>query len=145
LSPPVLYDFGFKEALETLAQATESRYGLHVAAKFAGDMDQIDEEIKIILYRNIKELIHNAVRHAKANRITISVDNSQHRLSVNVKDSGVGWDVEHFTIGSTLPDGFGLFDIREKMSHLGGELKIDSAPGRGTSIYMEVPLKNYLN
>ncbi len=141
LSPPVLYDFGFKEALETLARVTQSKHGIEVATQFSGDMDRVNDEIKIILYRSIKELIYNAIKHAKADRIIVSVHNAPHAFKVDVTDDGIGLDVENFHIGASCPDGFGLFDIREKMNHLGGKLTINSAPGRGTSISMEVPVK----
>ncbi len=140
LSPPVLYDFGLKEAIETLSASIESKYNLSVKTNFLGDMDNIDEDIKIIFYRNINELIHNAVKHARAGNISIRIKNSQNILDVKVEDDGVGFNTDNLFSKARSYDGFGLFDIKEKINHLGGHLDISSEPGSGTSICMAVPL-----
>jgi len=140
LSPPVLYDFGLKEAIETLSASIESKYNLFVQTNFIGDMDNIDENIKIIFYRNINELIHNAVKYARAGNITICINNSQNILDVRVEDDGVGFNADSLFSGAHSYEGFGLFDIKEKINHLGGRLDISSTPGSGTFIRMKVPL-----
>ena len=138
LSPPVLYDFGLKEALQALSATVTLKHNIRVQTYFEGEMDAIEDEIKAILYRNFKELIHNTVKHANANSIQIRLKNSHGRLYVDFRDDGIGFDAA--TTGATAHDGFGLFDIREKLNHLGGHLTIDAMPGEGTAIYMEVPL-----
>jgi PAS domain S-box-containing protein len=140
LSPPVLYDFGFEEALKALAEAIELKHNIHVATRFEGEMDKFDDEIKVIVYRNLKELIHNSVKHSNAKNITIRLKNSQSGLSVELSDDGVGFDAAKYNNETSSIDGFGLFDIREKLNHLGGHLIIDSVSGQGTSISMQVPL-----
>jgi PAS domain S-box-containing protein len=141
LSPPVLYDFGFQEAVKTLAETIKLKHNIHVQAFFEGDMDAFDDEIKVILYRNIKELIHNAVKHAEAGNLVIRLRSSICELHVELSDDGVGFDPGDYNHEMPSHDGFGLFDIKEKMNHLGGHLTIDSAPGKGTSIFMHVPLE----
>lgn len=141
LSPPVLYDFGFQEALKTLADTIKLKHNIHVQTYFEGEMDAFEDEIKIILYRNIKELIHNTIKHADAQNITISFKNSESELWVELCDDGVGFDAANYKSKTSSHDGFGLFDINEKLNHLGGSLIIDSTPGQGTSISMQVPLK----
>lgn len=142
LSPPVLYDLGFTEAVESLAASTRAKHGLDVHTGFRGDMDQVDKGIKIIYYRNIKELIHNAVKHAAARRIDIRITNSRGRLTAEVIDDGAGFDPSGPAGKHEVPEpeGYGLFDIREKISHLGGFIDIWSAPGKGTHVRMTVPL-----
>ncbi len=140
LSPPVLYDFGFQEALKTLSESIELKHNIHVQTYFEGEMDRFDDEIKVILYRNLKELIHNSVKHADAKKIIIRFKNSSSGLYVELSDDGIGFDAESYNSESSSHDGFGLFDIREKLNHLGGRLIIDSTPGKGTAISMQVPL-----
>jgi len=140
LSPPILYDSGLKDALETLAKITELKFNLNVYTQFSSDIYHINDEIKFIIYRNIKELIHNIIKHGQAKNIFISVNNSRSKLRVIVKDDGVGFDAGNHNFASSIHGGFGLFDIKEKMSHMGGELKIDSVLGRGTTMCMELPL-----
>lgn len=143
LSPPVLYDFGFQEALKALAETIELKHGIRAQAFFEGEMDNFEDEIKVIVYRNLKELIHNAVKHADAKNITMRLKSSPSGLNVELCDDGVGFDADNSINGASSSDGFGLFDIREKLNHLGGHLIIDSAPGQGTSIRMQVPVKMY--
>jgi len=140
LSPPVLYDLGFKEALESLAAVTEARHPLKVHTAFTGEMDQVNEGIKIIYYRNIKELIHNAVKHAAAANIEVRIKNTRNRLVAEVEDDGTGFEARDPAGKPDVPEGYGLFDIKEKISHLGGSLDICSSPGAGTHVRMTVPL-----
>ncbi len=140
LSPPVLYDLGFAEAVESLAAATRAKHRFNVQTAFQGEMDRIDEGIKIIYYRNIKELIHNAVKHAAARNIEIRITNARSRLTAEVKDDGDGFDTRYPAGQPDLQKGYGLFDIREKINHLGGSLDILSSPGAGTRVRMTIPL-----
>jgi PAS domain S-box-containing protein len=139
LSPPVLYDFGFQEALETLAKTIESRNDISVHTVFEEETGAISDEIKVIIYRSIKELIHNTIKHAHARKIDIMCKDSASGLEVEFRDDGVGFNPDDCTDGRSSTDGFGLFDIREKLLHLGGNLDIDSRPGAGTTIIMHVP------
>ena len=140
LSPPVLYDLGLKEAVESLVKSIESKYRMAIKATFSGSLENFNDEIKIIIYRVIKEIVQNAIKHARADFINIMIDNTKHHLSVDVIDNGVGFDADSLSEGYYIGDGFGLFDIREKISHLGGHLTINSTPGSGTRIGLSVPL-----
>ncbi len=140
LSPPVLYDFGLEEALTSLAGSVGTKYGIPVKTWFSGDLDKIDDEIKIILYRVLNELIQNTVKHARAKEIRISLNNAGHLITMDVEDDGIGFDAENLHTEAASYEGFGLFDIREKMQHLGGSFTIDSRPGAGTAIMVEVPM-----
>jgi PAS domain S-box-containing protein len=140
LSPPVLFDLGFTEAVESLAATTEAKHRVKVNTAFRGEMDQIDEGIKVIYYRNIKELIHNAIKHARAQIIEIQIINTEAGLTAEVMDDGNGFDIRNTTAHCDGQESFGLFDIREKISHLGGTLDIWSSPGTGTHVRMTVPL-----
>ncbi len=140
LSPPVLYDLGLKEAVECLADTIHSRHNLQVEPRFQGDMEAIAGDMKIILYRNIKELVHNAVKHARSDQVRIDIRSHGGVVEVSVSDDGDGFDTDPSAGNSESGSGYGLFDIREKLSHLGGRLKIVSTPGNGTTVHMKVPL-----
>lgn len=140
LSPPVLYDFGLQEALETLAASIEDKYGISIKSWFSGSLDEVGDEMRIILYRIISELMMNTVKHANAREIRISLNNSDHLMTVDFEDDGIGFDAEQMHTETFTYEGFGIFDIREKISHLGGNIVIDSTPGSGTAIMMEVPM-----
>jgi|SRR6056297_1747585 len=140
LSPPVLYDFGLQEALESLAATTEEKYGILIRRWYSGDLDKVGDEIKIIIYRIISELLQNTVKHSGARQIRISLNHSEPLMTVDFEDDGIGFDSEGIHADASGYEGFGIFDIREKITHLGGNIVIDSSPERGTAIMMEVPV-----
>lgn len=140
ISPPVLYDFGFREALETLARSIQTKHALRVTTSFDGETDHIGDEVKIILYRNAKEIFHNIVKHAQARTAQAWVRVGDGRIEIRIQDDGVGFDVASMGEEGYAHEGFGLFDLREKMHHLGGTLDIRSNPGEGTEIVMRVPM-----
>ena len=140
LSPPVLYDLGFEEAVEWLAEKIEENHHLQVEISSMGVNKVIGEEIGIILFRNIKELMHNTVKHAQAANIFIRMELGADALRIQVRDDGAGFDTTRLTTGGQTYQGYGLFSIREKLNHLGGALEIESAPGQGTAVTMTVPL-----
>lgn len=139
LSPPVLYDLGLKEAVESLVKSVEKKCRQKMKARFAGRLDCLEDEIKFSVYRVIKEILQNAVKHARANFIDIVMEKTDMHLKVDVIDNGVGFDVDSLSEGYYTADGFGLFDIREKIHHLGGHITITSRPGSGTRVSFSVP------
>lgn len=139
LSPPVLYDLGLKEAVESLVKSVEKKYRQKMKARFSGQLDCLEDELKFSVYRVIKEILQNAVKHARANFIDIVIEKTDTHLKVDVIDNGVGFDVGSLSDGYYTADGFGLFDIREKINHLGGQITIKSRPGSGTRVSLSVP------
>ena len=140
LSPPVLYDLGLKEAVESLSKSIEAEFHLSVKPRFNGTLEYIDDEVKIIIFRIIKELIHNSIKHASAGFINIIIESTMDNLNIDVSDNGIGFEAGNLSEGHYTGEGFGLFDIREKINHLGGRVMINSVPGSGTRIRLNVPL-----
>ena len=140
LSPPVLYDLGLPEALESLAKTFETRHGLKVTVDFQGEPGNCKDEIKHIIYRVVREVLQNTVKHARADRASVFVEKTENDLFVDVTDNGIGFDTSVARENHYNGIGFGLFDIREKISHLGGDLRICSTPGEGTRVSLAVPL-----
>ncbi len=136
LSPPVLYDFGLKEAVRTLGANMTAKHLIHIKTDFEGDMDAISDDIKSFVYRSVKELMHKTVKHAGARRITLRMTNARGWLRVDFRDDGAGF--ANAEAGPANHEAFGLFDIREKLNHLHERLTIDSAPEKGTAIYIEI-------
>jgi len=135
-----LDDLGLKEAVESLAKSIESKYRFPVKARFSGPLENINDEIKIITYRVIREIVQNSIKHARASFVDIIINNKNNALSIDVTDNGVGFDTDIISEGHHINDGFGLFDIKEKINHLGGHLTIYSTPGSGTRICLSIPL-----
>ena len=86
--------------------------------------------------RVVQELIQNIIKHAQANQLTVQLVQGADDLTVTVEDNGRGFDEQ--TLG---PDaGIGLRNVRTRMAYLGGQAHFDTAPGRGTTVTLEVPL-----
>jgi two-component system CheB/CheR fusion protein len=138
LSPPVLYDLGFREALSWLAEEVEGRHGVHVEITEYGTPPQLDETTAAILFRSVRELLMNVVKHSDARQVHVSVRTDTDRHEIEVRDSGRGFDLDAVTRPSGT--GFGLFSVREQMSRLRGTLEIAAAPTQGTRVTLRVPI-----
>lgn len=135
---PAALDLGLTPALEWLVDDFAKRGSIRCILD-AGDGEIVlDDSQSTAVFRVIQESLTNIARHAQASEVTISLRASGGRLQVVVKDDGRGFDTE--VVGKTR--GFGLFGMRERVLALGGTLSIGSAPGKGTTVTIELPLMN---
>jgi len=139
LSPPILYDLGLKEALAWLAEDLEKRHGIKVEVTDDGADTPLDDAAKSIIFRAVRELVMNVLKHAKAPVASVSLKRIDDHLQIDVQDPGVGFEVSN-ALEPLSRTGFGLLSIREQITGLGGALNIESAPGRGTVASVRVPL-----
>jgi PAS domain S-box-containing protein len=137
LSPPVLHDLGLQPALQWLVENIQSRYGIAIALEDDGAPTPTDEKTRVILFRSIRELLINAAKHAGARRVRLRLRRRAGQWRASVEDDGVGMDPN---VGQVR--GSGLISIHERLSHVGGSMHIASAPGRGTTIDLCVPLRS---
>jgi PAS domain S-box-containing protein len=134
LSPPSLHDLGLLSALQWLAEDTSARYGFEVRVEELGLPAPLDERMRAILFRAVRELVLNAARHARAHEVRIRLAAADGQLCVRVQDDGSGFDATQVDL-----EGYGLFGVREQLRHVGGSLQIDSAAGRGTTVTLVAP------
>jgi PAS domain S-box-containing protein len=140
LSPPVLDELDFQTALEWVAEASRARHGLDVRLKDDGQAKPLHPETRVLVLRAVRELLANVAKHARTNRAVVSARRDGDLLEVTVHDSGAGFGPAERQGNRGADGGFGLFSIREQLSQVGGTLKVDSTPGRGTSVRLAVPL-----
>jgi PAS domain S-box-containing protein len=142
LSPPILYELGFEAALESLVERFEADYGLAVALEADGEGRPLGEALRTALYRSVRELLHNVVRHSGADRAAVGVRHGGDRIEIRVRDNGTGFDPEAEAAAphAGRAGGFGLFEIRERLDYLGGSADIRSEPGKGTCVTLTAPL-----
>jgi PAS domain S-box-containing protein len=140
LSPPVLYELGLGAAAERLAEQTHEQHGLEVVVQRDGDSVAMTNDVRSLLFKAVREMLMNVVKHAKATRAEVRIKGSKDGVLVEVVDNGVGFDVEQLDPRRDRARGFGLFNVRERLEHLGGNLSIDSAPGKGTVVAAALPL-----
>ncbi|MCK9376337.1 MAG: PAS domain S-box protein [Syntrophobacterales bacterium] len=142
LSLPVLYELGFEAAVEWFAKHVRSQHGIKVDVQQDLMPIPMDDEIKVLLFRSVRELMMNIVKHAQARNARVTIRRDGDGVNIEVEDDGVGMgDVKR---DSKLKGngGFGLFSIRERLHYLGGQVQMESEKGRGTRITLMVPLRH---
>ncbi|WP_321494924.1 CHASE4 domain-containing protein [uncultured Desulfobacter sp.] len=135
ISPPVLYELGLKPALEWLFENTCMQSGIDI--RLEGDLDgqRLDNSLNILIFRTVRELLHNIIKHAKATKTTVRFSDGTNFLEICVTDNGIGFDSEM----QYKNMGFGLFSIRERFRSIGGEFTVQSETGAGTRAILKVP------
>ena len=101
----------------------------------------LDNDLKVILYRAASELLNNAVKHAWAQRVAVSIKLRNGQVQITVEDDGVGFDPAQLEGIAATERGFGLFSIKERLHYLGGTIQIKSALYKGTRITLLAPFK----
>lgn len=139
LRPTVLDDLGLGPALEFLAGRVGKRSGVVISVQ-----DDIDERlpapVETALYRSVQEALMNVVRHAQATHVQVTMRRVDGAVQCTIQDDGVGFDTR--AVQAQRGDrGLGLIGIRERAGALGGTLSIRSAPGKGTTVSIAIPLE----
>ena len=141
LNPPVLYYGGFLTALRWLANWMKDTHDIRVDIEAEEDSEPRAENIRIILFQVVRELLLNVVKHAMVHSASIKVcRDKKGRVKIIVADNGVGFDPENVFSKERSQGGFGLFNIRERLDLLGGELQVESAPGKGSRFSLCAPM-----
>ena len=139
LSPPVLKTEGLVDALGWLVVQMEDLHNLEVEIEAEHAFYVPDEDLRVLLFQILRELLFNAVKHADVDRVTIALEDVDGHLAIRVVDEGHGFDVEAVAARAEQEGGFGLFSVRERLNLVGGRMEIDSAPGKGTCVTVHVP------
>ncbi len=142
LSPPV-FQFGFADSIEWLIEQMGERYGLRIELETEDGIVSPEPDFQILLYQSTRELLMNSIKHARAKSIRVRLEMEMNQVKVQVTDNGVGFRTvpANGADGSpeTAMEGFGLFSIRERLKHIGGQMEIESEEGRGTCITLLAP------
>jgi signal transduction histidine kinase len=139
LRPTILDDLGWIPAIRFLAEGVSKRAGVAIEIKttVAG---RLPGPMEIALYRVVQEALTNATKHAKANRVWIRIGRKDRLLSCSIEDDGKGFDVQAVQ-ADYKRRGLGLSGMQERLNAIGGTLSIDSAPGRGTKLSIQLPME----
>jgi signal transduction histidine kinase/PAS domain-containing protein len=141
LRPSLLDDLGLSAAIRSYAHTSLDAAGVEVHVEEAGQEKRLPPEVEIALFRIVQEAIANIARHARAESAYISLEYKEKSIAVEIEDDGVGFDHSHgFTPGAG-GKGVGLLGMQERADLLGGTLVIDTRPGGGTRVSVEVPVK----
>jgi signal transduction histidine kinase len=134
LRPASLDHLGLEPALRQLLRSTSSNTGLKVQFKARGfTSERLPLTVETALYRVVQEAVNNVARHANATRVDVFMEHRGDRVMVMIEDDGAGYEPDR--VGG---DHFGLLSMRERAQALDGSLTVESAPGAGTTIVVEV-------
>ena len=142
LSSPILHELGLEAAIDSwLAEQIEAKY--HISTEFVDDGQPklLDDDVRALLFRNVRELLMNVVRHANASKVKVSVWRADNQMHISVQDNGVGFEPAEALAKGVREGKYGLFSVKERLEQLGGRVEIESAPDRGCKVTMTVPLK----
>jgi signal transduction histidine kinase len=129
----------FLSAVHWVAEKAQ-RHGMHVIIDEDGKPKVLEEPVLTVLYQSIHEAVFNVLKHADTKRARVALRSRRHHVRVFVSDKGQGFDPS--TLSLPNKDGcFGLFNMREQLHQINGELKIVSVPGKGTTLIITVPGK----
>jgi len=132
--PKALDDFGLVPALERLAETFGEQTGIQVDLAPQQGAERLPSEIETALCR-ITQALTNVVKHAQANHVSIVLTWREGSVTALIEDDGRG-----FTPGDTLEEGLGILGMQERIALVGGQLTVESSPGGGTTLAVEVPL-----
>lgn len=142
LSCPILKEFGLCAALEELCSSMSTEHAVIFEFVSNAETLPIAMDQQIVLYRFVRELMNNVVKHSKAETAHINVVHEMNRLLIYVEDNGIGFDAQTAGRGFSCNGGFGLFNLSEYIQHANGTMAINSTPENGTQISLMLPLEN---
>lgn len=142
LSPPVLKGEGLGRALQWLGDQMQDRFGIKVDVQRHDDAPVPGDDMRVLLFQTVRELLLNAVEHAGTNRAWVSLCRRDNDLVIEVIDRGVGFDQTTIHAEPRRRKKLGLEAARERLILFGGHMHIESQPGAGTRILLGVPIAN---
>ena len=141
LRPAVLDDLGLIPALHTFMKDFKQQTGIQVSLSAVAAVGQIHGEKRTMLYRVAQEALVNVARHAHATRADVKIRKLKDALCMKIADNGKGFEMQPGR-PPKKSDRLGLLGMRERVEMVGGSFSVASAPGKGTTVQVQVPLTN---
>jgi PAS domain S-box-containing protein len=144
LSSPSLNELGLAAAIsEWMDENVVNKHGIEAELFDHAQDFPLNTDLRAILFRNVRELLTNAIKHAQAKTISVWLESRAENLEITIQDDGVGFDSSNCRQIDDDCGGFGLFSVRERMLDLGGKLTISSQPGAGCKAVLVLPLHKH--
>ena len=141
LRPTVLDDLGLIPALHTFVKTFSKQTGIHVHLTIYAGVEKLDNVKRTVLFRVTQEALTNVSRHAQASQVAMSIRKLPRAVGVTIQDNGKSFQVER-VLHAKANKRLGLLGMRERVEMVGGRLRVESAPGQGTTIRVEIPFTN---
>jgi signal transduction histidine kinase len=138
LSPPGLYELGLEPALKWLSIYMRGRDNLQVDLKVAPDAAAYDLDLRVLVFKLIRELLRNVVKHSGVLSAAVTVSETPDELRIEVQDHGVGFEWQ-LSLFEPRSEGFGLWSVADRVRAAAGEMTVDTAPGRGCRVSVVFP------
>jgi PAS domain S-box-containing protein len=138
LRPAVLDDLGLIPALHTFVKDFSQRTGIHVELKAFAGVEQLDIAKRTVLFRVAQEALTNVNRHAKATQVELNIRELPSGIGMNIRDNGKSFQVDR-TLNANAGKRLGLLGMRERVEMVGGTFCVESTPGHGTTVQVEMP------
>jgi PAS domain S-box-containing protein len=146
LSPPVLHEFGLPVALRWLAEQMVRQELSVEVRQSVPDRIHLPEDQAVLLFQSVRELLINVRKHAGTHHAVVTIEQQEGHLRITVRDEGAGVDLALGAAAAGQPSStsskFGLFSIRERMLAIGGQFEVASAPGKGMTARLILPILN---
>jgi len=140
LRPSMLDDLGLLSTVDWYCRSSAEMYAdTRIATHLEAAEYDIPEPAKIVIYRVLQEAVNNALKHGDAETVSVSLKKTAGRITMCVVDDGCGFDMQDVRENHDALTGFGLEGMRDRADMAGGRLSIDSRPGEGTSVCLELP------
>lgn len=139
LRPSMLDDLGLLPAMQSHGRSFIQRTGIDVNISGSQSVENLDNEMKTVLYRVFQEGLNNIAKHADAHSVDIDISKQGGIISLQISDDGKGFDVDKLPSVDPGKGGLGLQGIRERVSFVGGHLSLVSKPGAGTTLIVDIP------
>jgi signal transduction histidine kinase len=136
LSPLVLQELGLIAAIRKEAKDLTKSSGVNARVMVSDDVGRVAPQVETAIYRVVQESLHNVAKHSHASVVIIELNRSETHLRLRIEDDGIGIN----NVPSTQRPTFGLAGMRERVSTLGGTLRVESRKGKGTKILVSVPV-----
>jgi len=142
LSSSVVYELGLEAAIEEwLTTNVREKHAIATVFEDDGQSKPLDDDMRAFLFKAVRELLVNVVKHAGASSVKVSVARDEDKIKICVEDDGAGFEYLRKKAGLSGSSGYGLFSIRERLYYLGGSFDIESKLGYGTRVALTSPLK----
>ncbi len=141
LRPSVLDDLGLIPALHAFVKAFSERTHVRIRLRIFAGVEQLDPAKRTMLYRVAQEALTNVARHAHATEVEMCIEKLSNAVHMQIKDNGRSFSVDRMLHGKKI-NRLGLLGMRERVEMVGGHFDIQSAPGKGTAVEVEIPLRS---
>jgi len=142
LRPPVLDDLGLIPALEWLLGEMQEQYPIKGSLTVRGTARRLPSEIELAMFRIAQEALNNVKKHSRAASASVLVEYGDDRVTLKVADDGVGFDALEKTSRLASQGRLGLIGMNERAQFIGATLTVSSSPGIGTTVELDVPLRD---